>query len=64
MPLIEITVARDNLNKEEQLRIAKAVQTAMVKEYEAIKGRTPGSYVIVREVDKETWLATRSNAGS
>jgi len=59
MPLIEITVARDNLNKEEQLRIAKAVQKAMVKEYEEIKGRTPGSYVIVREVAKETWLATR-----
>ena len=61
MPLIEITVARDNLNKEEQLRIAKAVQKAMVKEYEAIKGGTPGSYVIVREVDNETWLSTKKS---
>lgn len=62
MPLIEITVARDSLNKEEQLRMAKAVQKAMIKEYEEMKGRTPGSYVIVREVDNETWLATRPNA--
>lgn len=59
MPLIEITVARDTLNKEEQLRMAKAVQKAMIKEFEAIKGRTPGSYVIVREVANETWLTTR-----
>ena len=59
MPLIEITVAKDTLNKEEQLRMAKAVQKAMIEEFEAIKGRTPGSYVIVREVDNETWLATR-----
>ena len=51
MPLIEITVARDTLNKEEQLRMAKAVQKAMIKEFEEMKGRTPGSYVIVREVD-------------
>ncbi len=42
--------------------MAKAVQKAMIKEYEEMKGRTPGSYVIVREVDNETWLATRPNA--
>ena len=59
MPLIEITVARDILNKEEQLRIAKAVQNAMIKEFEEMKGRTPGSYVIVREVANETWLSTK-----
>ncbi len=58
MPLIEITVARDTLNKEEQLRMAKAVQKAMKKEFEAMKGRTSSSYVIVREVANETWLAT------
>ena len=62
MPLIEITVARDTLNKEEQLRMAKAVQKAMIKEFEEMKGRTPGSYVIVREADNETWLATRPTA--
>ena len=62
MPLIEITVARDTLNKEEQLRMAKAVQKAMIKEFEEMKGRTPGSYVIVRETDNETWLATRPKA--
>ena len=59
MPLIEITVARDILNKEEQLRIAKAVQNAMIKEFEEMKGRTSGSYVIVREVANETWLSTK-----
>ena len=61
MPLIEITVAKEILNKEEQLTIAKAVQKAMIKEFEKIKGRTPGSYVIVREVDNETWLSSRPN---
>lgn len=61
MPLIEITVAKEILNKEEQLSIAKAVQKAMIKEFEKIKGRTPGSYVIVREVDNETWLSSRPN---
>ena len=59
MPLIEITVARDTLNKEEQLLMAKAVQNAMTKEFEEMKGRTPGSYVLVREVANETWLSTR-----
>ena len=54
MPLIEITVARDTLNKEEQLRMAKAVQKAMKEEFEAMKGRTSSSYVIVREVANET----------
>ena len=34
MPLIEITVARDTLNKDEQLRMAKAVQKVMIKEFE------------------------------
>ena len=59
MPLIEITVARDTLNKEQQLRMAKAVQKAMIEEFEAMKGRSTGSYVIVREVDNETWLSTK-----
>ena len=59
MPLIEITVAIDTLNKEQQLRMAKAIQKTMLEEFEAMKGRTTGSYVIVREVDNETWLATR-----
>ena len=58
MPLIEITVARDTLNKEQQLRMAKAVQKAMIEEFEAMKGRSTGSYVIVREVANETWLST------
>jgi phenylpyruvate tautomerase PptA (4-oxalocrotonate tautomerase family) len=58
LPLIEITVARDTLNKEQQLRMAKAVQKAMVEEFEAMKGRSTGSYVIVREVANETWLST------
>ena len=61
MPLIEITVARDTLNKEQQLRMAKAVQKTMLEEFEAMKGRTSGSYVIVREVANETWLSTRSS---
>jgi phenylpyruvate tautomerase PptA (4-oxalocrotonate tautomerase family) len=61
LPLIEITVARDTLNKEQQLRMAKAVQKAMVEEFEAMKGRSTGSYVIVREVANETWLSTIRN---
>ena len=59
MPLIEITVARDTLNKEEQLRMAKAVQKTMIEEFEAMKGRSTGSYVIVREVANATWLSTK-----
>jgi phenylpyruvate tautomerase PptA (4-oxalocrotonate tautomerase family) len=56
MPLIEITVARDTLNKEEQLRMAEAVEKAMIEEFEAMKGRSSNSFVIVREVANETWL--------
>jgi phenylpyruvate tautomerase PptA (4-oxalocrotonate tautomerase family) len=62
MPLIEITVARDTLNKDQQLQMAKAVQEAMIKEFEKMKGRTPGSYVIVREVANETWLSSKSKS--
>ena len=58
MPLIEITVARDTLNKEQQLRMAEAIQKTMIEEFEAMKGRSTGSYVIVREVANETWLST------
>ena len=58
MPLIEITVARDTLNKEQQLRMAEAIQKTMLEEFQAMKGRTTGSYVLVREVANETWLAT------
>ena len=59
MPLIEITVARDTLNKEQQLRMAKVVQKAMIEEFEAMKGRSTSSYVIVREVANETRLSTK-----
>ena len=59
MPLIEITVERDTLNKEQQLRMAQAIQKTMLEEFEAMKGRTTGSYVLVREVANETWLTTR-----
>jgi len=58
LPLIEITVARDTLNKEQQLRMAEAIQKTMLEEFQAMKGRTTGSYVLVREVANETWLAT------
>ena len=58
MPLIEITVARDTLNKEQQLRMAEAIQKTMIEEFEAMKGRPTGSYVLVREVANETWLST------
>jgi phenylpyruvate tautomerase PptA (4-oxalocrotonate tautomerase family) len=58
MPLIEITVARDTLNKEQQLRMAEAIQKTMVEEFEVMKGRSSSSYVIVREVANETWLTT------
>ena len=62
IPLIEITVAKDSLNEEERLRMAKAIQKTMIKEFEEMKGRTPGSYVIVRVVANETWLSTRPNS--
>ena len=62
MPLIEITVARDTLNKDQQLQMAEAVQEAMIKEFEKMKGGTPGSYVIVREVANETWLSSKSKS--
>jgi phenylpyruvate tautomerase PptA (4-oxalocrotonate tautomerase family) len=62
LPLIEITVARDTLNEEERLRLAEAVQKTMIKEFEEMKGRTPGSYVIVHAVANETWLVTKSSS--
>jgi hypothetical protein len=39
--------------------MAKAIQKTMIEEFKDIKGRTPGSFVIVREVDNETWLSTK-----
>ena len=59
--MIEITVARDTLNKSQQLQMAEAVQKAMIKEFETMKDRTPGSNVIVREVANETLLSTIPN---
>ena len=41
--------------------MAEAVQKAMIKEFETMKDRTPGSNVIVREVANETLLSTRPN---
>ena len=59
MPLIEITVAGDTLNKEQQLRMATAIQKTMIEEFKAMKGRSSSSYVIVREVANETWLSSK-----
>jgi hypothetical protein len=39
--------------------MAEVVQKAMIEEFEAMKGRSTGSYVIVREVANETWLSTK-----
>lgn len=57
MPLIEITVGQGTFTSEEKLRLTKAVQKALVDEYEAIKGRTPKTtLVFIREIDMESVL--------
>lgn len=56
MPLIEITVSRGTLTSEEKLRLTLAVQKALVEEYEAIKGRIPKTWVLVRDLDRESLL--------
>ena len=58
MPLVEITVASGKLTKEQQLQLAEAVHKATVKEFESMTGRTPGAWVLVREVDNDLWLAS------
>ena len=56
MPLVEITVSQGSLTSEEKLRLTKVIQRAMVEEYRAIKGRTPKTWVLVRELDPESLL--------
>jgi len=56
MPLIEITVGQGELTSAEKLRLTRAVQSALVEEYKKIKGRTPRSWVLVRELDIESLL--------
>lgn len=56
MPLIEITVTQGALTSEEKLRLTRAVHEALEEEYRAIKGRTPKSWVFVRELDGESLL--------
>ncbi|GAG56297.1 unnamed protein product [marine sediment metagenome] len=56
MPLIEITVEKDVLTKEQEEKLAEAVRDAMLNSFEELKGRPPHSfYVILRRSD--TWLA-------
>jgi phenylpyruvate tautomerase PptA (4-oxalocrotonate tautomerase family) len=62
MPLVEITVASGKLTKEQQYQMAEAVQKAMIKEFEKMTGRTPGSWVLVREVDNDLWLVSKSSS--
>jgi hypothetical protein len=38
--------------------MAEAVQKATVKEFESMTGRTPGTWVLVREVDNDLWLVS------
>jgi phenylpyruvate tautomerase PptA (4-oxalocrotonate tautomerase family) len=61
VPLVEITVASGKLTKEQQLRMAEAIQKTMLKEFEEMTGRTPGSYVLIREVDNDLWLVSKSS---
>lgn len=56
MPLVEITVGQGMFTSEEKLRLTRAVQGALVEEYKAIKGRTPKSWVFVRELDMGSLL--------
>jgi phenylpyruvate tautomerase PptA (4-oxalocrotonate tautomerase family) len=56
VPLVEITVSQGSLTSKEKLRLTKVIQRAMVEEYMAIKGRTPKSWVLVRELDPESLL--------
>jgi len=56
MPLVEITVMQGALTSAEKLRLTRAVQKALEEEYKKIKGRTPKSWVIVREADGESLL--------
>lgn len=56
MPLVEITVTQGTLTSAEKLRLTRAVYRALEEEYRAIKGRTPKSWVLVRELDGESLL--------
>jgi len=54
MPLIEITVGQGALTSAEKLQLTRAVQKALVEEYEKIKARTHKTWVFVRELDMES----------
>ena len=56
MPLVEITVMQGSFTSAEKLRLTRVVQKALEEEYKAIKGRTPKSWVLVRELDGESLL--------
>jgi phenylpyruvate tautomerase PptA (4-oxalocrotonate tautomerase family) len=56
MPLIEITVSQGTLTSDEKLRVTRAVQKALVKEYQAMKNKVPHSWVVVREFDRGSLL--------
>ncbi|UCH01441.1 MAG: hypothetical protein JSV20_06080 [Candidatus Bathyarchaeota archaeon] len=56
MPLIEITVSQGTLTSEEKLRLTRAVQKALVKEYKAMKGRIPKTWVFIRDLDRGSLL--------
>jgi phenylpyruvate tautomerase PptA (4-oxalocrotonate tautomerase family) len=56
MPLVEITVKKDKLTKEQEEKLAEAIRDAMLKKFEELTGKPPRSfYVIVRQSD--TWLS-------
>lgn len=58
MPLVEITMSKNLLNEEEQIRLVTAVRNALIAEFENIKGRKPGTTVLIREVNKATWISS------
>jgi phenylpyruvate tautomerase PptA (4-oxalocrotonate tautomerase family) len=56
MPLVEITVKKDKLTKEQEEKLAEAIRDAMLKKFEELTGKPLRSfYVIVRQSD--TWLS-------
>ena len=60
MPLVEITVSTGVFTSEEKLRLAKAVEKGLQDEIRLL-GKNLRSWVFVREVDRDTFLASRTD---
>lgn len=56
MPLVEISLSKGGLTPEQQLRLSRAVQKALVEEYKNITGKDTFSWVFCRELTGQSLL--------